>query len=201
MENSAFKHRLTGAIILVILAVIFVPMLLDGESPTTITETNIPSKPDEFSSKVIPLDEITQPVLPETPPAASAPAAPVVQKPPSDPAAPAVQNPPAAAPVTAPAPTPAAAPNKPQASKPAASGKPGGWVVQLGSFSSEQNAVALRDQLRAKGYTAFVEKTQSGAASRYRVNAGPEPERARAEALRDALEKDMKQKGMVLHYP
>ncbi|MCL5668635.1 MAG: SPOR domain-containing protein [Gammaproteobacteria bacterium] len=162
MENSAFKHRLTGAIILVILAVIFVPMLLDGESPTTITETNIPSKPDEFSSKVIPLDEITQPALPETSPSVSS--------------APAVQGPPAAAPVTVPAAAPAE-PNKPQGkpqdSKPAAPGKPGGWVVQLGSFSSEQNAVALRDQLRAKGYTAFVEKTQSGAAPRYRVNAGP----------------------------
>jgi len=184
MENSAFKHRLTGAIILVILAVIFVPMLLDGESPTRITETNIPSKPDEFSSKVIPLDEITQPVLPETSPSVSS--------------TPAVQAPPTAAPGSPPAAEPApAAPGKPQGT----ASKPGAWVVQLGSFSSEQNAMALRDQLRAKGYTAFVEKTKSGAASLYRVNVGPELERARAEAIRDALEKDMKQKGMVLHYP
>ncbi len=181
MENSAFKHRLTGAIVLVILAVIFVPMLLDGESPTTISETNIPPKPDEFSSKIIPLDEITQLALPETP--TTAPAQPAETEP-------AVAAPPSTSPVPAPAPAPA----KPQSA-------PGAWVVQLGSFSSEQNALALRNQLRAKGYTAFVEKTQSGAASLYRVNVGPELERARAEAQRNALEKDMKQKGMVLHYP
>ncbi|RJQ48371.1 MAG: hypothetical protein C4528_02610 [Gammaproteobacteria bacterium] len=185
MENSAFKHRLTGAIILVILAVIFVPMLLDGESPTTITETNIPPKPDEFSSKVIPLDKIIQPVLPETfPSVSSAPS----QPPETAPAA--APTPPAAEPAPA-------APGKTQG----AASKPGAWVVQLGSFSSEQNAMALRDQLRTKGYTAFVEKTKSGAAPLYRVNVGPELERARAEATRDALEKDMKQKGMVLHYP
>lgn len=194
MENSAFKHRLTGAIVMVILAVIFVPMLLDGESPTIISETNIPPKPDEFSSKIIPLDEITQPALPETSPSASPTAA--------QPA----ETEPAAAPSTEPAPAPSSAPalapapaalNKPQST----AGKPGAWVVQLGSFSSEQNAVALRDQLRAKGYKASVEKTKSGAASLYRVSVGPELERARAEALRDALEKDMKLKGMVLHYP
>jgi DedD protein len=185
MESSAFKHRLTGAIVLVILAVIFVPMLLDGESPTTITETNIPPKPDEFSSKVIPLDEITQPAAPEPPPAVSPPS--------SQPG----ETAPATAPVAdAPAPAPAET-GKPQS----AADKPGAWVVQLGSFSSEQNALALRDQLRAKGYTAFVEKTKSGTTSLYRVNVGPEPERARAEAQRDALERDMKQKGMVLHYP
>lgn len=188
MENSAFKHRLTGAIILVILAVIFVPMLLDGESPTTISETNIPPKPDEFSSKIIPLDEITQPALPETSPSASPTAAQPAETEPA--AAPSIEPAPSAAPAPA-------TPDKPQST----AGKPGAWVVQLGSFSSEQNAVALRDQLRAKGYKAFVEKTKSGAASLYRVNAGPELERARAEVLRDALEKDMKQKGMVLHYP
>ncbi len=181
MENSGLKQRLIGAAVLIILAVIFVPMLLDGESPTTITETNIPPKPDgKFSSKIIPLDEITQPVLPETPPAASS----ATPQP--------AEIEPAAALSTAPAPAPASA--KPQSA-------PGAWVVQLGSFSSEQNALALRNQLRAKGYTTFVEKTKSGATALYRVNVGPELERARAEAQRDTLEKDMKQKGMVLHHP
>lgn len=75
------------------------------------------------------------------------------------------------------------------------------WIIQLGSFSSEQNALALRDQLRAKGYTAFVEKIKSGDSQLFRVRVGPELERARADALRDKLEKETKQKGIVERYP
>ncbi len=75
------------------------------------------------------------------------------------------------------------------------------WVIQLGTFSSEQNALVLRDQLRAKGYTAFVEKIKSGDSQLFRVRVGPELERARADALRDKLEKETKQKGIVAHYP
>lgn len=75
------------------------------------------------------------------------------------------------------------------------------WVIQLGTFSSEQNALALRDQLRVKGYTAFVEKIKTGDKPLFRVRVGPELERARADALRDKLEKETKQKGIVERYP
>ena len=75
------------------------------------------------------------------------------------------------------------------------------WVIQLGTFSSEQNALALRDQLRAKGYTAFVEKIKSGDNQLFRVRVGPELERARADAMRDKLEKETKQRGIVTRYP
>ncbi|MCL5801829.1 MAG: SPOR domain-containing protein [Gammaproteobacteria bacterium] len=103
--------------------------------------------------------------------------------------------------------------DKPAPSKPLASAAPAAtapskermnitaWIIQLGSFSSEQNALALRDQLRAKGYTAFVEKIKSGDSQLFRVRVGPELERARADALRDKLEKETKQKGIVERYP
>ena len=103
--------------------------------------------------------------------------------------------------------------DKPAPSKPIASAAPAApapskdrmnitaWIIQLGSFSSEQNALALRDQLRAKGYTAFVEKIKSGGSQLFRVRVGPELERARADALRDKLEKETKQKGIVERYP
>ena len=75
------------------------------------------------------------------------------------------------------------------------------WVIQLCTFSSEHNALALRDQLRAKSYTAFVEKIKSGDSQLFRVRVGPELERARADALRDKLEKETNQKGIVARYP
>ena len=100
------------------------------------------------------------------------------------------------------------APSKPIATTPSAAAAPSkdrmnvtAWVIQLGTFSSEQNALALRDQLRAKGYTAFVEKIKSGDNQLFRVRVGPELERARADAMRDKLEKETKQRGIVTRYP
>jgi len=77
----------------------------------------------------------------------------------------------------------------------------GAWVVQLGSFSNEQNALKLRDRLRAKGYTAFVEPVQGSGGKSLRVRVGPELERAQAEAIRDKLQKELKIKGIVGRYP
>ncbi len=66
------------------------------------------------------------------------------------------------------------------------------WVIQLGSFANEQNALKLRDQLRDKGYTTFVEAVDARGAKVFRVRIGPELERAQAEAIRDKLEQELK---------
>lgn len=52
------KQRIIGAVVLVSLAVIFIPMLLDGnrQYERVIVKTNIPPKPRSFNSKIIPLD-------------------------------------------------------------------------------------------------------------------------------------------------
>ncbi len=73
-------------------------------------------------------------------------------------------------------------------------------MVQVGSFRSRDNAIALRDRLRAQGYKTFTE--QAGSASRriYRVKVGPVPKRARAEALRDRLAAKERLKGLVMSY-
>ncbi|MFT7458394.1 MAG: DedD protein, partial [Planctomycetota bacterium] len=68
------KERLIGAAVLVMLAVIFIPMILDDSSETdvTITETNIPTRPgDDFNSRIVPLQEsdlrpITEDPRPQT---------------------------------------------------------------------------------------------------------------------------------------
>ena len=65
--EQGLKERLVGAAVLVILAVVFIPMLLDErqEDEIVITETNIPPKPDiipvppadtDFSSSIVPLE-------------------------------------------------------------------------------------------------------------------------------------------------
>ena len=56
--DSALKQRLIGAIVLVVLAVIFLPMVFDGTSSTTeqAVDLTIPAAPDrEFETRMVPL--------------------------------------------------------------------------------------------------------------------------------------------------
>lgn len=106
---------------------------------------------------------------------ATAPRSPPASPPPA--ARPATPAPPAARPAT---PAPAA----PAAAAPAATG---GWWVQLGSFSSEQNARGLATRVRGKGFAVDVSKVRSEGRDLFRVRAGPEKDRAAATALRSRL--------------
>lgn len=101
----------------------------------------------------------------------------------------------------APAPKPVAAAPKPAtvAPKPAASNV--GFAVQLGAFSKAADANALRDKLRAGGFSAFVEqvKTDKGTLSRVRV--GPVASRADADKLKAQVAAKVGINGMVRPHP
>ena len=217
--EERFKERLVGATVLVLLAVVFVPMLLDvpreeREAPPE----PIPERPrGGFTTKTITLGEPETPRLDAeierehrrhaqeaaaaprdsagTPATASASAT----RDETSPAA-APQESAAAAQESAPAPQESAAAAQESAAE-AAGTAPGGWAVQLGSFSVPKNALALRDRLRAKGYTAFIESgfTATGAVSR--VFVGPELDRGRAEASMAKLRREMQLEGIVVRYP
>ena len=74
------------------------------------------------------------------------------------------------------------------------------WAVQVGSFSTLDNAERLRDQLRAQGFRAFVDVARTSKGETYRVRVGPELDRKRAKAVREELRKKMKLKGIVLRH-
>lgn len=146
---------------------------------------------------------------PASRPAATVAAAPVTsQALPPEPAAKPVQAPPAETrPVaTAPmkpaaaAPRPTVAPVKPvEAPEPAATNV--GFAVQLGAFSHAADANAMRDKLRASGFSAFVEqvKTDKGTLSRVRV--GPVASRADADQLKAQVAAKVGISGMVRPHP
>jgi DedD protein len=184
------KERVIGASVLVMLAVIFIPMVLDDSEQveTKITGTNIPARTEaEFTSRIVPLPggDFAKPDVP--PPAATAP--------------PAAETTGAnAAPVTGALLKPA---------DPAGNTAPAGpervgltaWVVQLGSFSSEANATGLDQRLRGAGYTSFVEPLQQNGEASYRVRVGPELLRSEAQALRDRIKSELGLDGIVVSYP
>lgn len=62
------------------------------------------------------------------------------------------------------------------------------WAVQMGSFSSRGNAVALRDRLRTDGYDALLSSVKASATKLTRVAVGPMIERDAAVRLRKELD-------------
>lgn len=197
------KERLIGAAVLVMLAVIFIPMVLDDSSQTesAITETNIPAKADDayFTSRIVPLKEATEKVIAVetevaeviTPGQNTPGKEPTQQK--------QIQQAPVVEQVAGSEPTQLI-------SKTATLRKTDGvgltaWVVQLGSFSSEANANALNEKLRKAGYTAFVEPLKQQSGMIYRVRVGPELLRSNALTLQERLKKTTNMDGIVIHYP
>lgn len=212
--EQGLKERLTGAAVIVILAVIFIPMLLDDtdNQEIEITETNIPAKPEnmpapppaeapvlppetDFSSRIIPVQE--EPAVAE-PPAQENETTVEEQK--EEIAAPAekLETPvPAAAPVTSQQSTAAVS----KSEEPATNVGLSAWVVQLGSFSSEQNAQELNQKLKKAGFRSFVEPLKQNNTVSYRVRVGPELKRSDAQAIRDKLKSTLQLEGIIVAYP
>jgi DedD protein len=198
MEQN-LKQRLVGAIVLVSLAVIFIPIILEGpDDEWTLRSHSIPEPPqiDYRASMQLQLPADTQ-----TPAAASN--EPADMQPPAQPAQTAVT--PSAPPIPEPEPEPEPAPQpepvaaeKPAAPEAApassAAALPAGWYVQVGSFSQQMNASGLRDRLRSAGYDTRLQAT----GSTYRVLVGPSDTRKQAEQQRDKLLAKQQLKGIVI---
>jgi DedD protein len=194
--NEQLKQRLVGAAVLVLLAVIVIPMILEQPNAPApqIRRSPIPPKPEgDFSSRIIPLDP------PETPLVEAQRAKKVPIEPPrSDADASAGTG---SSSADGAQPRRAAAPLESQPATAAGQSGLTAWAVQLGSFSSAQNAVALRDRLRKKGYTAFVEKGRAYGSEITRVFVGPELARDQADKIVKKLYAETRLKGIVVRYP
>lgn len=130
---------------------------------------------------------------PSTPTATTAPAAkPEPPKPAPKPETPKPEPKPDAA-----ASKPATAPTTPAA--PAASGV--GFAVQLGAFGQANDANALRDKVRAAGFSAFVEQVRTEKGTLHRVRVGPVANRADAEQLKAQVAAKVGVAGMVRPHP
>jgi cell division septation protein DedD len=125
----------------------------------------------------------------------------------SDAAKPDVTKPDAAKP----APTTAVVPPSPVTPKPVvAAPKPAspvpaaaitGFAVQLAAFSKPADATALRDKVRAAGFSAFTESVTTDKGSLTRVRVGPVATRAEADALKAQVKAKVGVDGIVRPHP
>nr|WP_228733815.1 SPOR domain-containing protein [Xanthomonas euvesicatoria] len=114
------------------------------------------------------------------------------------PAKPEVTKPAPAKPELAAKPEPA----KPVATAPAAPAASAvGFAVQLGAFGRAEDADALRDRVRAAGFSAFVEQVRTDKGALNRVRVGPVANRSDAEQLRAQVAAKVGISGMVRPHP
>lgn len=203
LVDKGLLQRVVGALVLLALAVIFVPMLLNREDENPQVSMEAPTMPETPAAPVIEPQPVEVPtpgsepfpeeyeIIEEAPvtsvetPTTPIEPAPVLAEPPVTPA------PPQASPASS-APPAAAAPEQ----RLDAANLPVSWSVQLASLSSRENAESLQKTLRTQGYNAYI-RTVGGM---NRVFVGPLIERAEANRLRDVLQRQQKLDGFVVRF-
>ena len=174
--DLTLKYRIVGAAVLLSLAVIFVPMVLDGSGQKSVTKVDleIPPEPalifsDELEQQVqTPAPEYTQSsisnnqakldldknVVPEN----------AVDK--------------------------------------SVSPELLSWVVQVGAFGEESKAVTLQETLVKAGFDVVIDHSRNNDKSVYRVKVGPVISQDKATKLQDRLRKELKlESAFVTRHP
>ncbi len=188
--DQKLKQRLVGAVVLISLAVIFIPIILEGPDdewsphsqgmpePPKIdyrAEIALPPPDDVPSARVLPghVEPVAEEATAPEPAADDTAPEPVAVVPEPEKTAPV---PPRATPIPAEA-----------------------WLIQVGSFSLQPNARGLRDHLQQAGFDALIQDIKTtGGETTYRVLVGPLDERAAAEKLQQRLAREQQLKGLVV---
>ncbi|MGI0152748.1 SPOR domain-containing protein [Pseudidiomarina sp. WS423] len=179
---SQLQNRLVGSVILIALAVIILPELLDGKPPQQQEQfETIPLQPEvavtstpvaEIPTEQLPpsLDDVatveltadTAPTLNQSAPASSTPA---VAQPPS-----------------------------------AAALKESGWVIQLGAFRNQQSVDQLVAELQAAGYAAYREQVAGSQGPLHKLMVGPKLVKSELEQDLPKLKQITSLNGKVVRY-
>ena len=223
MEEGA-KRRLVGAAVMVLLLVIFLPMFLEEEtdSPVTERDLSVPPRPifdqgyeasvaDGAEEPAIsgvpehldsdPRDTGTGPRELTPPPIFEAPAAVETEtEPASEPPVFVREEPPVAEPTVAPKPPP----EPKAASVQRAPAVPAGlstWVIQVASVRDQTRAQALQRELRGKGFPAFIEQADVKQNLWHRIRVGPEADRRRIESMAASIKAQTGLSVQIQRYP
>ncbi len=198
--DQNIKNRLVGVVVIFALAVIFLPMILDGSGVRREhQEIVIPPQPlvtanPEFEQKIVELQAKVDD-LPDLEPRYidEKSAADTIQR--SDQAdkddssEPAVKQP--------------AEPKAETKKEPAPETKAGGdsWVLQVGSFQDRGKALAVRDKLRQSNIASvFIEQFTNDDTASYRVRLGPFLNRDQTRVAQNKIKAKHDIDGIIMKY-
>lgn len=215
---DGLKQRIIGALVLISLAVIFVPMIFDEphserqSTPITIPEeppfpeVDMPAQPDARNFEEPEADDSNVGYrMVEEPAEADAAVAETVDEPASQtateatPAQTASQAEPQQAPEPQPqqATEPVASASEPEQPKGFSKTLEGAWIVQLGSFGNADNARRLRDKVIEMDYGAHLQQVTRGDTELTRVFSGPFVSEAEAKKAKAVLDKEFNLNSLV----
>ncbi len=210
------KERLTGAVILVALIVLLVPELLSGPGVTAQPARAMDEDGAPMRSYTIDLadnggtprptttGEATpefQPLPVQDDPAEAASGEAAQAQPDETPVASTQETPAPAETETQSAPVLASTPAAVAEIPPAPVAPVTGWMIQVGSFASRENAERLARELKSKGFAASVSESRGGGRNLYRVRVGPEADRAAAQAVLAKLRARGQRGAALMPYP
>ncbi len=163
--DTSLKQRLIGALVLIALAVIFLPMLIKGPAPdsgVSDVPLNVPATPDaRFETRELPL------VSPGTTPDGGAVG------------------------MDSTAPVQAPAPETPETRQADAAAQPlpaataaGEYAVSFGAYATAADADVVVNRLKQSGLSGYRQEATINGKAAYRVRIGPFADRAAAEAAR-----------------
>jgi DedD protein len=218
--DQQLKQRLVGISVIFALAVIFLPMILDGSGqnldkldvkipvpPRVESRVDVKQQVIELKREVDALPEMAPVIVDEVSDAQLKPEVPVETKTTDT----EVKNNKQSSPAT-PQPTTQPTASKPKEAVKEVAPKPaktpakvlaGGdqWVIQVGSFQDKGKAYNLRDKLRKSRLSAvFIEKFTQNGSLRYRVRMGPFLTRDKATVVKNKVLAKYNIKGWLMKY-
>ena len=194
--DQNIKNRLVGVIVIFALAVIFLPMILDGsglrkdEHEVVIPAQPLVSANPEFERKIVELQADVE-ALPDPQPSFVDEKSPVKSESGDDGATTGI-----VARTTAEV---AAIPGDELPAEPRTGGD--SWVLQVGSFQDRNKALAQRDKLRKSNIAAvFIEQFELDGKSSYRVRLGPFLSREQSRVAQNKVRAKHDIDGIIMKY-
>ncbi len=195
-KNHSLTQRIVGAIVLISLGIIFIPLFLETDriNPGKIGESPIPEVPGEISTIVFQLNEesgkfeeqgvskskeFTEQIKREI--AETQERIEVVEEEPEESAP--KHKPSDVAPTRIPSTTEKITNT---------------WMLQLASFKDQANAIALRDKIRKRGFVSHIDEQKTVNGSIWRVRVGPELRKSKINEIQKILENEFALKGLIV---
>jgi len=171
--ETRLKQRVIGAVVLTALAIIILPMLLDGTQEDRMqVVANIPEPPPIEITQLSSADVLQSMEIMEAESQARLPV-------------PKVES---------------SVDEEAKTLQLDVNTLPVGWSLQLGSFRNQENALKLRERLRAGLYKAYVTRATTEEGNTYRVLIGPMLQKEKLAAIAGEVESEFNLKGQIVRY-
>ncbi len=181
--NVNIKQRIIGALVLVSLGIIIIPLLLNGgvTNEQSISGDNIPEMPKNLNTV---LAKVPKPIVMPVPRVVS-----------SYPERENIKTPELK---TLNKQKPASEIKYQKITRPVSSKVDKAYTLQIASFSKKNNADALQNKLRKKKYQAYIESIKTPNGKIYRLRVGPYLKFEQMSTIKKQIEKQFKLKNTVI---